>query len=351
MQNKKDTRKWGLCVLAVVTAALVLTGTIFVMMQRTGKNRLYAENKNERPELKGEEAETETEESLWREGDIRYEGKIYRYNEDMLTFLFLGIDKEGSVEKVEEGNEGGQSDAIFLMCINPHTQEISVIAVNRDTMTDVDVYTEEGNYLNTVKAQIALQHGYGDGAEISCERTLKAVRKLFYNIPIHGYCSINIGAIPLLGDAVGGVEVTLTEELKLGNHWYAAGDTVLLKGSTAHEFLRHRGDAFASAGNRLERQKQYVTAYVKKAAEKIKEDPAMVIGLYQTLSKYMVTDVSLDKVTYLASQITGYTLSGERMYSLQGETVMGEKFEEFYPDEEAIEDLILQVFYEEVKES
>ena len=36
------------------------------------------------------------------------------------------------------------------------------------------------------------------------------------------------------------------------------------------------------------------------------------------------------------------------IHTLEGETVMGEQFEEFYPDEEALYRLILEVFYEEV---
>ena len=36
------------------------------------------------------------------------------------------------------------------------------------------------------------------------------------------------------------------------------------------------------------------------------------------------------------------------LLTLEGEAVMGEEYEEFYPDEEALYRLILEVFYEEV---
>ena len=37
------------------------------------------------------------------------------------------------------------------------------------------------------------------------------------------------------------------------------------------------------------------------------------------------------------------------MYTVSGETVMGEEFEEFYVDDDALYDLIIQIFYEEVE--
>ncbi len=330
----------------IIIGVLIFLGIgTFAAMRYFGKYSLYERQKEEVPTLP-----TISEEDLWQEGDIRYNGKIYRYNEDLLTFLFLGIDEDGPVKKKKTGDRGGQSDTIFLMCINPHTEQIDLIGIPRDTMTDIDVYTAGGNYLDTVKAQITLQHAYGDGAEVSCERTVSAVRKLFYNIPVHGYCSINTGAIALLNDAVGGVEVTIKEDFTTGTSTYRAGEKVLLKGQEAHSFVRYRSDEFNSASARLERQKQYLTAFAKKAAETVKKNPVLVVNMYQTIKKYMVTDVTLDEITYLATTVSGYSFLGDRMHSLEGETVAGEEFEEFYPDEEALYDMILRIFYEEATE-
>ncbi len=63
----------------------------------------------------------------------------------------------------------------------------------------------------------------------------------------------------------------------------------------------------------------------------------------------MVTDVSLDKVAYLAPILAEYAYDGDDFHNLQGETVMGEQYEEFYPDEEAMFEMILDVFYEKVQ--
>ena len=63
----------------------------------------------------------------------------------------------------------------------------------------------------------------------------------------------------------------------------------------------------------------------------------------------MITNITLDETIYLATQALDYQVGEDSFYMLKGETVMGEKFEEFYHDEEALYELILEVFYEEVE--
>ncbi len=345
--------------IVIVLIILVLLGVaVFLGLQISGRSRLYGMYEGKAPDLSRavgvvegltpeDYAGPEEAEDDWQEGDVRYQGSIYRYNKDILTFLFLGIDEKGEVEVKEEGIDGGQSDAIFLLVLNPHTSQVSVIGINRDTMADIDVYSSTGHYLWTEKAQLTLQHAYGDGGVISCERSRDAVSRLFYDLPIHGYCAINMGAIPLINDAVGGVEVEALEDV-----WkFREGETVLLKGDAAYHYLHDRDTkSFNSAGRRLERQKQYLTAYARTAVNAMKEDITLPVKLYGTLSKYMVTDISVDEVSYLATQVLDYSLSPERFYSLEGETVEGNLLEQFHPDEKALYELILKVFYEKVSQ-
>ena len=63
---------------------------------------------------------------------------------------------------------------------------------------------------------------------------------------------------------------------------------------------------------------------------------------------YIVTDISVDEMSYLASELLGYDIGGVRMYSIPGETVMGEKFEEFYVNEVGLKEQLLDIFYEMV---
>ena len=63
----------------------------------------------------------------------------------------------------------------------------------------------------------------------------------------------------------------------------------------------------------------------------------------------MTTDLNLEKVVYLADLAAGFDFAKMDITKIAGENVMGEKYEEFYVDETAMYELILDVFYEEVR--
>ena len=63
----------------------------------------------------------------------------------------------------------------------------------------------------------------------------------------------------------------------------------------------------------------------------------------------MTTDIKADEVTYLATTAASYEFSGE-IYLLDGEAKMGDVYEEFYPDEDALHQMVIDIFYEEVQQ-
>lgn len=291
------------------------------------------------------------EELLWQEDWVRHNGQVYAYNDKITTYLVMGIDKMTKVQPAANWILGGQSDAMFLVVLDGSTKQIELIPINRDTICEVDMYNPDGSFIATVPTQITLQHGYGDGMEISCERTVNTVSRLFYNIPIHGYVAVNMGAIPAINDVVGGVEVTVPHDML----WYIGtkkeetlkkGTVLHLMGTDAFRYIHDRDTrVFNSAGMRLERQKQYLDAYSKKMIGACKEDITIPVQLYKTLSEYMVTDVTIDEVAKLALVAMQYDFSGDNIHTLAGETIAGERFEEFHLDQEAFYETILDIFY------
>lgn len=350
MKNKK--KKILICGMAVLT--IVVFVAAFQILRVVGKNKLVGRAESAGPDLSIMEEEpvplTEEEETRWQEGWVKYDGKIYAYNEDILTFLIMGIDKNSDVKEVAEGTNGGQADALFLAVMNPHDKTIRVIGINRNTMTDIDLYNEEGTYINTVEAQIAVQHGFGNGVEESCEYQKKAVQRLFYNLPIHGYAAVNMSAIPTINDSVGGVDVTVLEDLTRIDNTLVKDTNVHLMGQSAFWYVKYRDtNKFASADGRLARQKQYLNAFIREAKKTVKSDITTAFDLYRAVTPQMVTDITIDEVAYLAPIVTDYRFDNDSFYMLEGETVEGERFEEFYADEDALYELIIEVFYEEVE--
>lgn len=79
----------------------------------------------------------------------------------------------------------------------------------------------------------------------------------------------------------------------------------------------------------------------------MKEDMTLPLTLYTAITPYMVTNVTAEEAVYLAGEALSYSFGTENLYSMKGTVEMGEKFEEFYPDETALYELVLDVFYEE----
>lgn len=281
-----------------------------------------------------------------------HDGKAYRYEENIINILCMGIDKRTQeIETVPEvSGKGGQADAIFLISLNPDTREMKIFGISRDTMTAIKNYDYEGNYLGEEENHLALAYAYGDGSDKSCEMMKEAVSKLMYNLPIHGYAAINLDAVSKLNDAVDGVTVTIPEDMTYDDPAFLKGAKITLTGEQAMKFIQRR-DITKSGGNgmRMQRQKTYVLSFLNADKEKIRKDPALPIQLYQELSKNMVTNLGLDHAVYLATLMLDTDFSGDDIQMLPGTTKKGTYYEEFHVDQDQLYDLILNNFYKEVE--
>ncbi len=280
-------------------------------------------------------------------GVVTYKGQRYRYNEDLITILVMGIDKNSTVTAASHGSDGGQADAIFLLLLDGSSGQINIVTINRNSMAKVDVYNRNGSYFGQGMMQLTLQHAYGDGMGVSNARMAEAVSRMFHNIPIHAYASLNMAGIATLNDTVGGV--TVTPIMDIPGSSIRKGEPITLMGKQAYDYVHWRDiNEFASADLRLEREKQYLAAYGKKVLAQIKTDPSVVTGLYNAVQKYLVTDLSLDRITYLAAEAGGYHFDAANIYSVPGTTKMGRRYEEYYVDEEALRDLIIRLFFKQI---
>ena len=179
MLDKEETverKKIGIgamTIATILTIVFVFFGIILVM-RMIGKNNLATVVAGtEDTEAAGPEIGEKSHQL--DENQILYEGKPYTLNTDLITILVMGIDKlDTVVQEAEDETDGGQADALFLVALNPHKKTINIIGINRNTMADIDIYDEQGNCVDTVRAQIAVQHGFGDGREKSIRRKQSA---------------------------------------------------------------------------------------------------------------------------------------------------------------------------------
>jgi len=371
IRHRKRVRTKILCALGILLALLAILAVIAVILvnvwRTTGRASLLqhaqgsradaAQNMqsaaNEKNENATDPGTQEAEESYeLQEGQIRYNGKTYQYKDNLMNILCLGIDSRDGIAKEKTPGKAGQADCVILAVLDDDAKTIQLINISRDSMVPVHVYATDGSFVEDRTEQLALQYAYGNGRDWSCQLMEQTVSELFYGLPIHGYCALSMNSIASLNDAVGGVTVTVPEELaELKPKLFTAGETITLKGNRANEFVRARAvnsPDVASNNKRIARQKAYAVAFVNQLKQGMKEDMTLPVKLYQTAEKQMVTSLSLDQTVYLCTEYMNCSFDTDNIYTIDGTVTMGEKYAEFNVDDDALYQLILDVFYEEV---
>lgn len=270
---------------------------------------------------------------------IEYNGKKYRYNEDLINILFLGIDTTDTLDKFSEPANAGQSDAIFILSLNKATKEASILQINRNAMTEIDIYNKSGQVIKSVDAQVTLQYAYGTGGTQSCWASSNTISKMLYDLPIDGYFTMNISGINRINDAIGGVDVEMPCDYTVIDSSMTAGSVVHIEGNLAERFVRYRSKEFNSVKDRMERQVLYITALMDKLCDRNTSEIYNIISPY--LDDVIITNLSVDELNSLGD----YTYSGCEVRLLPGEMIDTEQFEEYILDDEALKKQIIDTYY------
>ena len=278
-------------------------------------------------------------------GLIEVDGVKYIPKKNIETYLFMGIDEPGKVQKRIEYEGTGQCDVLILFVRDLSRGTFMTLPINRNTMTDVKSIDIDGTYLATTRNQIALAHSDGDGLEMSCENTVDAVSGLLHGQKIDGYAAVNMGAIEIINHLVGGVTVTIEDDFSQADPSMKMGETITLTDEQAVCFVRGRmnvGDG--TNENRIRRQSQYLAELKPMLRQKCSEDSSFPLEIYESLEEYMVTDISAKKFSKIAVLAAKDKDDGE--LEITGTTTIGEMdFAEFEPDEDSLMQAILTLFY------
>ncbi len=277
---------------------------------------------------------------------ITYNGEKYR-KKDLVNVLIMGIDKDKAVEGSGFYYNDGRADFLALVSVDVFTKSYTILHLNRDTITDVNVYGVRGEYIETRKEQLALAHTYGDGLAESCEYTEDAVSTLLNGIKIDYYLSLNMPAVGILNDEIGGVTLTFDRDYTDISPDYTSGATVTLNGTQALQFVRSRINVDDGTNTaRMERQKLYVEAFITQLAKKSKADGTFLNTAFEKVEDYAVTDCSVGTFSRLFGYVSDYTCTANA--GLEGEQRVGEKYMEFHVNEEKKTQLIMAWFYNKV---
>ena len=320
-----------------IAAAVVLFGLLY-------QGGRWLERRSEKPEVRGDYTQRYEYDNL-----IELDGVTYRQRKDVTTILLMGIDAETEGVAAQGYRNGGQADFLRLLVIDHTNNAVTQVQIDRDTMTPITVLGVLGNKSGVRTAQICLSHGFGDGKEQSCELTVEAVSNLMFGIPIDFYLAMNMDGISTLNDMMGGVTVTLEDDFSSLDSSMTKGTPLTLAGDQAEIYVRSRMNVGIGTNEaRMARQELYVSLLAEQIHERVSADKEFAGLLYDDLSAYLTTNISRGRLINEVWNAREY----ERLAVVKPEgthEVGADGFMEFHVDEAALQQIVIGLFYEEMK--
>ena len=284
-----------------------------------------------------EESLPETTEEPWGRTVIR-DGECWRYNSRLTTVLLLGVDTVQPEESnVSDFGSNGRADAIVLLVMDPDTRTIQPILMSRDTIAQVDVYTEDREFMFSGDMQIAMQYSVGDSHERSCYLMKRAVSRVLLELPIDSCCAVTMDGIKAAVEHLGGIQLTIPEDWTDIDPDYTAGAVVTLDAARTERLLRHRDlETVGSNETRMDRIGWFLTQMAGSLSASELQELAAV------LEPFVQSDLSAETMDAL----TSYTLRQELLH-IPGTVTADDDgiFEEFHIDQAQLKQLLLSVFY------
>ncbi|WP_074414271.1 LCP family protein [Streptococcus suis] len=226
-----------------------------------------------------------------------------------LTILLMGVDMDQATRGGDW--EGGRSDSMILVTVNPKTKETNMMSLTRDIM--VEIAEANGESSGTVEK---LNHSYSYG---QAPMAIATIEKMM-DINIDRYIEINMDGLIELVDAVGGIEVnnTLGFPISISEHEPAYTSIVqpgkqLVNGDQALVYARMRYDDPEGDIGRQRRQREVITAIIKRLLQL--DGLTQYKKILTAISNNMRTNIEISPATI--PSLLGYKDSVSKLNSYQ----------------------------------
>lgn len=332
-------------VLSIIVLLLVIAAIV-------GGIAILEHEENDRKSAELEQDAERLSTTLWTsENTLSIGDDTYGFDHRVETFLFVGTDLSG-------GQQIGNSDLkrhpmadfILLMVLDHTKNSIGYLQIDRNTVTPVSSLNERGKAVGTRNLQICTAHWFGGTQEMAAQNLVKAVRRYLGQLDnIDGYYIISLKDIHVLNQAIGGVDVTLEEDLTDADPAFTKGATVHLTNEQAEHYLQMRKNVSDGTNvARMGRQRNYMSGLFSSVRQKSLEDPQFAVTLWNTLRSIAFTNMNGNDFSRIAQKLVKGESLGIR--TVEGETrdgyVLGDDVphEEFYPDKESLKACLIDLF-------
>ena len=286
---------------------------------------------------------------FFKNGYISYKGQKYKRNTAVKAYLFMGVDREGSLQKpVTVPFTGGQTDILWLIAFDTANEKARVVQFQRDSMTPVNITDKNGRIRYKELTEITVAYGYGDGSTVSADYTKESLSYLLDGLTFDGFLAIPFNSAATLTEHVGGVPVKIGHlETDMG---YKEGETVTLKGEEAVQFVRIR-DMFADGGAemRMNKHERFFKSFEKQTKKSLKTNPNVIHEMFTDIEDDMLTDIPKGDYVKLANTFAKGKSVSDSIITPEGTLDSSQIYEAFYPDMDKLHNLIVELFYRPVE--
>lgn len=330
-KQKKRKQILGTVVICLLVAAI---GGLIVYRQQTSQKSMYASATNSHDVGSG-----------YRK--IEYNGKTYEFNNRVSLIVYAGLDSEGTMEAADQYGNSDSPEIISLAILDEYHKKVSVLTIAPGTMTSVRRYSESGAEEDLETTRIADAFVYGNGGKASCQNLCESVSQLLGDIPVREYIVANQDSLKYLNNLTGKISVKVpNNDLADTYPELSEGETATLNDNNVVDYLR-----FSSTGDGIEdtglsqRRESYVDSYITRLQNLSKDQQTSIQDAFGSTNKSVQTNLSADTILRLIGKLGSMEFTEENYLRLSGTAKQENGQSGFYPDEEALQEQIISLFY------
>lgn len=263
--------------------------------------------------------ETQDDLDSYYSRSIEYDGQVYPVKRGLQSILLIGKDAmEGRRPQsdVETFYNDDLADFLLILAFDHENKTVTPLQINRDTMCDVPWLSVNGLVGGYARLQVTMAHIFGTGKQDSSRNVVTAVIGLLHGAPIDHYFTFSMDTVPIINDLVGGVTVTLEDDVPTLGPEYVKGKTITLKGKDALRFVRTRDvNIIDSNVSRMGHQRLYMNAFISQAGAKMKQDQDFILKAYERVERFLITDMTVETVSEMINDFYEYEVLPVQTYT------------------------------------
>lgn len=222
--------------------------------------------------------------------------------EGQYTVLFLGFDEDEML-----------TDVIWVCEFDIAAAKLNILQIPRDTAVP--------DYTSNVTCKFNSVYANGDRSVTPIQRVVNAVQENF-GIPIDAYVTTTCFDIVDMVDLVGGIPISLDNDILYeAGKYIPAGDSTL-SGEQAEWFVRYRTQWAEGDLGRMQNQRRFMVAAMKKLLSIVKDEGRLKLyGYLNTIykNKWIATNMSVDDLSKLADFTSTLQMENIRVDMVPGE--------------------------------